>query len=204
MKSMLIVAAVAMFLTLTAAKAGGDAAQGKAKAAMCAGCHGAEGNSPNPMWPNLAGQHASYLEKEIRDLKKGELRNDPTMAPMVGSLSEQDIQDIAAYFSSQIGKVGFAQAAASVVAKGQSIYRGGNVVEGVAACMSCHGPRGEGNPFSKYPALAGQHAEYTKKQLLAFQAGERQNDHYAMMRTVAKRMDNAEIEAVAHYISGLQ
>ncbi len=203
MKTIFIVGIATMFLAVTSVQAGGDAARGKAKAAACAGCHGVDGNSTNPVWPKLAGQHTSYLEKEIRDFKKGELRSDPTMAPMVAALAEQDIQDISAYFSSQSKKTGYAQATPSVIAKGESIYRGGNAVEGVAACMSCHGPRGEGNPFSRYPALAGQHASYTKNQLLAFRVGKRKNDHYAMMRTAAKRMDNSEIDAVAHYISGL-
>lgn len=186
-----------MSFTLFAASA--DA--GKAKSALCAGCHGVDGNSVNSIWPNLAGQHASYLVAQLRDFKSGK-RTDPTMQAMSAALSEEDIQDIAAYFSSQKAKpVAFDDKA---VAFGETIYRGGITETSVAACMSCHSPSGAGNGPAAYPSLKGQHPEYLVSQLNKFKDGTRANDAGNMMRNVAARMSDREMKSVAAYIAGIR
>jgi cytochrome c553 len=180
--------------------AGGDASAGKTKSATCAGCHGMDGNSANPEWPNLAGQGAAYLEKQLREFKAGQRQN-ATMAPMAAPLADQDIADLAAFYSTQTVKVGAADE--SLVEEGQRIYRGGNPENGVAACIGCHGPAGSGNPAAKFPALSGQHAKYIENQLYAFKSGERANDAAKMMRNIASGMSDQDIKAVASYIQGL-
>ena len=181
-------------------QAEGDPAAGKAKSAVCAGCHGADGNSINPEWPKLAGQHQGYIAKQLRDYKSGK-RSNPSMIGMVAGLSDQDMQDLAAYFASQTAKGG--EADPELVAVGEKIYRGGNLGTGLAACMGCHGPGGEGNPGAKFPALAGQHAQYTATTLSDFKAEARANDPNQMMRMIASKMTKKEIEAVASYTAGL-
>ena len=180
--------------------AAGDAAAGKDKSVTCAGCHGADGNSPNPIWPKLAGQHASYTVKQLKDFKAGN-RTNPTMSPMAAPLSEQDKQDLAAHFSGLSGSTGTANP--DMVALGEKIYRGGNTDTGVSACAGCHSPSGVGNPAAGFPAVAGQHAAYVTAQLNAFKDGTRGNDAARMMQNIAARMSSAEIEAVASYIQGL-
>ncbi|MDX5444500.1 MAG: cytochrome c4 [Zoogloeaceae bacterium] len=204
MNNRIVFAAIfSLTATLAAAPAGaaGDATAGKAKAMACASCHGADGNSANPEWPSLAGQHAKYLAKQLADFKAGN-RNNAMMSPMAAPLSEQDMADIAAYFESQAQKGG--QADPALVEAGEKLYRGGNATTGVAACMACHGPNGMGNPQANFPRLSGQHAAYTVLQLKAFRAGERANDAGKMMQNIAARMTDAEMQAVASYIEGLQ
>jgi cytochrome c553 len=178
-----------------------DAAAGKAKTAVCAGCHMADGNSVNPDWPSLAGQHADYIAKQLADFKAGD-RTDAMMAPMVAALSETDMADIAAYFESQARKGG--EADPELVEAGKAIYVAGNASTGVAACAACHGPTGSGNPAAKFPSLQGQHAKYTAKQLRDFRSGVRGNDAGKMMQDIAASMTDAEIEAVASYVQGLR
>lgn len=180
--------------------AAGDAAAGKAASATCAGCHGPDGNSVNPEWPKLAGQGDAYLVKQLHNFKDADRKN-ATMAPMAMGLSDQDMDNLAAYFSTQ----GMSQGAAdkSLVELGQKIYRGGNPASGVAACIGCHGPTGAGNPAAKFPRLGGQHATYVENQLHAFALGERNNDAGKMMRNIAGKMTDQEIRAVASYIQGL-
>ncbi len=178
----------------------GDAAVGKAKSASCAACHGTDGNSPSPGFPKLAGQHESYIAKQLRDYKSGK-RVNATMNAMVLPLSEQDIDDLAAYFAGQPVQVG--TTAEDQLEVGQSIYRAGNASSGVAACSACHGPNGSGNPQAQFPSLSGQHAEYIALQLKMFRKGERANDAGNMMRGVAARMSDAEIDAVSQYVQGL-
>jgi cytochrome c553 len=182
------------------AVAGGDAAAGKAKSAMCAGCHMADGNSVNGMWPKLAGQHESYIIKQLQDFKAGD-RVDPTMQPMAAGLSEDDMANLAAFYSSQTLKGGEADPA--LVEKGKQIFMSGNAASGVAACSACHAPNGVGNPAANFPSLQGQHADYTVKQLKDFRAGNRANDAGKMMQGVAAKMTDDEIAAVASYIQGL-
>lgn len=182
------------------ANAAGDATAGKAKAAACASCHGADGNSANPDWPKLAGQHDQYLVKQLTNFKAGERKN-AMMAPMAAGLSEQDMADIAAFYSSQALAAG--KADPKLVDAGEKLYRGGNATTGVAACMACHAPNGTGNPQANFPSLSGQHAAYIVLQLKAFRSGERANDAGKMMQNIAARMTDAEMESVASYIEGL-
>lgn len=200
MKEFLLIASLASLAALGSAHAAGDVEAGKTKSAACAACHGPDGNSIAPNFPNLAGQHADYMVKQLKEYKSGERQN-ATMNGMAAALSEQDMADISAYYASQTAKVG--QAAQDKVALGETIYRAGNAASGVAACAACHGPAGNGNPMANFPSLSGQHAEYTATQLNYFRAGERANDAGAMMRGVAKKMTDAEIEAVSQYIQGL-
>jgi cytochrome c553 len=200
MKKWLMTLSMAAAMVSSVAVAGGDAAAGKAKSAMCAGCHMADGNSVNGMWPKLAGQHESYIIKQLQDFKAGG-RVDPTMQPMAAGLSEDDMANLAAFYSSQTLKVGEADPA--LVEKGKEIFMSGNAASGVAACSSCHAPNGVGNPAANFPALQGQHADYTVKQLKDFRAGNRANDAGKMMQNVAAKMTDEEIAAVSSYIQGL-
>lgn len=201
MKIWLITVSIALAFSVNAVQAAGNADEGKTKSAVCAGCHAADGNSGlNPLWPKLAGQHPQYIEKQLKDFKAGN-RSDPLMAPMAMPLSEQDMADLAAYFSSQTKKIG--TAAADKIDAGEKLYRAGNAATGVAACMACHGPAGSGNPQALFPALNGQNAEYLVKALKDFRSGARTNDNAKMMQGVVARMTDAEMEAVAQYIQGL-
>jgi len=183
------------------AHAEGDAEAGKTKAAACAGCHGADGNSGVAAFPKLAGQNVKYLVKQMNDIKAGD-RPVPAMTGQLDGKSEQDMQDIAAYFSSQFPSVGAADK--DLVELGEKIYRAGSKDSGVSACTACHSPTGKGNAMAGFPSLGGQHAGYIAAQLRAFREGERTNDGDAkMMRSVAFRLTNKEIDAVASYISGL-
>jgi cytochrome c553 len=185
------------------AVAEGDATAGQAKSAICAACHGADGNSAVPNWPKLAGQHTGYMERQTALIKSGD-RSVPEMMGIVAGMSEQDLRDIAAYFSSQTNNGGVAEE--SVAALGQRIYKAGNADSGVPACMSCHGPAGEGNPLSGYPALAGQHSVYTSKMLNGFRAGENWGEEDApseIMNGAAAELTDAEITAVSSFIQGL-
>ena len=193
---------VCAMLALTGVSvAAGDAKAGKAKAVNCAGCHGVNGNSTNPAWPKLAGQHAGFIAKQLADFKSGKTRSDPLMAGQVANLSQQDMDDLGAYFASQTGSQGAADEKLAVA--GAKLYRGGNKKKGVAACIACHGPTGAGNPAAKFPKLSGQHAAYVEKAMKDFRSGKRSNDMNNMMRNIAEKMSDKEIKAVASYISGL-
>lgn len=183
------------------AVAKGNPDAGKDKAATCAGCHGADGNSATANFPKLAGQGAKYLAKQMNDVKSGQ-RPIVEMTGLLDNMSEQDIQDIAAYYASQAGSVG--QANKELVEAGQKIYLAGIPAKQVAACTACHGPAGAGMDLAAFPALAGQHAAYTDAQLRKFRTGERANDGDArIMRSIAARLSDKEIEAVSSYVSGL-
>ncbi|WP_027854279.1 c-type cytochrome [Marinobacterium litorale] len=182
------------------AHAAGDAAAGQQKTAVCAACHGADGNSAAPNFPKLAGQNASYLLKQLNDIKSG-ARSIPEMTGMLDNLSDQDLADIAAYFASNNVAVG--QAAADQVTAGQEIYRAGIADKGVAACTACHSPNGQGNEAAAFPALSGQHAGYVESTLKKFAAGERNNDPSGMMRDIAVKMSESDMKAVAQYVQGL-
>lgn len=196
----LLLAALAATLVSGNAIAAGDAAAGKAKSATCVACHGADGNSIAPNFPKIAGQHEAYIVKQLNEYKSGN-RVNAVMQGMVATLNEQDILDLAAYYAAQTPTIG--QAAADKVELGETIYRAGNAASGVSACIACHGPTGNGNPMANFPSLQGQHAMYTAEQLRHFRSGQRANDAGAMMRGVAGKMTDAEIEAVAEYIQGL-
>jgi cytochrome c553 len=199
-----IAATVAAFISATTAGAAdfGDPAMAHPIAnQICAVCHGADGNSPLPMNPRLAGQHPEYLLKQLNEFKSGS-RNNAVMMGMVAGLSVEDMRNLAAFYAAQ--KPG--ETAANdkeLVAQGRKLFRAGNAAIGVAACAGCHSPNGAGIP-SQYPRLAGQHSEYVVAQLKAFRAGERANDANNMMRAVAARLTDKEIAAVAEYLSGLR
>jgi len=178
----------------------GDAAAGQAKSALCATCHGADGNSPLAINPKLAGQSARYMVKQLQDFKSG-ARAGVTMAAMVLSLSDQDMEDIAAWYSSQQPTLQGADPESLELA--ERLYRAGNSEIAVAACSACHSPTGKGNAPAGFPSLSGQHAEYTLQQLKDFRSGVRQNDGSEMMRTVVERLTDKELEALASYVSGL-
>ncbi|MQX51966.1 c-type cytochrome [Alcanivorax sediminis] len=198
----------------TPALAAGDADAGEAKAAPCAACHGQGGNASIPTYPKLAGQGEEYLVKQLQDFKSG-ARNNAIMAGQVANMSEQDMQDIAAYYAKQTAEAG--QANPDLVAQGERLYRGGDMTNNVPACSGCHGPAGQGIDAAKYPHLAGQNAQYVEDQLKAFRAAGRNDlgdniikrtndgsaDEPGMMQTIAAEMSDIQIKAVASFISGL-
>ncbi|MFK3799816.1 c-type cytochrome [Pseudomonas sp. NPDC088444] len=179
----------------------GDAAAGQAKTAVCGACHGPDGNSMAPNFPKLAGQGQRYLLKQLHEIKDGK-RVVLEMTGLLNNLNEQDLADIAAYFASQRGSVGAADP--NLVAKGEALFRGGKIDQGMPACTGCHSPNGAGNAAAGFPHLGGQHADYVKKQLTAFREGDRTNDGDTMvMRTIASKLSNKDIDALAAYIQGL-
>ncbi len=183
------------------AQAAGDPKAGQAKTAVCAGCHGADGNSAVPNFPKLAGQGERYLVKQIGDIKSG-ARVVVEMTGLTDALTEQDIADIAAYYASQNTTVG--KAKPDLVAAGEKLFRSGNMAKGIPACTGCHNPSGKGNAPAGFPKVGGQHAQYIENQLNNFRSGDRTNDGESrMMRDIAANMSDAEIKALASYISGL-
>ncbi len=194
-----IILALSGLVSFTANAA--DIEAGKAKSAVCAACHGADGNSANAAWPSLAGQHATYIYKQLQDFKEGR-RNDATMAGMVALLNDEDMKNIAAYFESQQPRaVAFDP---DMIEMGENIYRGGITETSVAACMSCHSPSGKGNGPAGWPSLKGQHPEYLVLQMQNFKQGLRTNDSGEMMRNVVVRMSDREMKSVAAYIAGIE
>lgn len=179
--------------------AAGDIEAGKLKSQACQACHGPDGNSFTPIWPNLASQLQPYLMKQIHDFQSGQ-RKDDTMSPMVAGLTDADLLDITAYFAAQSVKTDSAEASAS----GKRLYMGGNSYSKLPACASCHGPSGTGNGPGLIPALAGQKAGYTAKTLNDFKSGARANDHNNIMREIAAKMSDSEIQAVSAYIAGIK
>ena len=181
----------------------GSADAGKAKALTCTACHGPEGNSISAMWPNIAGQNAPYLLAQLAAFKDGS-RTDPLMSSQAMLLSEQDMADLAVYFES-LPAAAQSVKNAGTVDRGEALYRGGNAETGVAACLACHGPTGRGNPAAKYPALQGQHADYTTKQLNDYAGGTRKTDgRTRIMRDIAARLSKDDIEALSSYVQGLR
>ncbi len=191
---------VSLLLPLSAAQAG-DPQRGQGLSQACAACHQADGNSVNPEWPKLAGQHPKYTVKQLQDYKS-ERRENSLMLGQVANLDEQDMRDLAAYFAEQDITPGTADE--SVVERGEQIYRGGIPSQNVAACIACHGPNGNGNPEAMFPAVASQHAQYSADQLRYFRSGDRANDNGRMMRNIARNMSDEDIEAVSQYMAGLQ
>jgi cytochrome c553 len=190
-----------------AADTKGDAAKGKEIASqVCAACHGVDGNSPIPANPTLAGQHAEYIIKQLKNFKSEEgkpaERESPIMTPMVAPLSVEDMKNVAAYYAQQTPKPGVANDK-ELAQEGEKIYRGGNLETSLPACSSCHSPNGVGIP-PNYPRLAGQHAEYSAAQLRAFRTEQRTNDVNAVMQMITNRMTEKEMQAVSEFISGLR
>ena len=198
-----LIAGVVLGVGLTAmAHGAGDPAAGEQNAAVCAGCHGQGGGKPvMAVYPKLTGLGEQYLYNQLVDIKSGD-RSIPEMTGLLSAMSEQDMRDLAAYYDSQEVVVG--QANPDLVEQGAALYRGGNMATGVPACAGCHNPKGIGNEPAGYPALGGQNAEYIAKQLKAYRAGDRATTANAgIMADVASKLTDAEIEAVADYVSGL-
>ncbi len=170
----------------------------------CAACHGSDGNaSINKTWPKLAGQNAVYLLKALKDFRVDAKygRKNALMDSVVSHLSEKEMVAIADYYAKLPETIEVAQA--DLVPLGQRLYRGGDSVKGIPACLACHGPAGLGNPLAEFPRISGQHAAYVVEQLKAFREGKRIDNQHQMMSTIAKKMSDAEISALASYISGL-
>ena len=180
----------------------GSAQAGQTKSAVCAACHGADGNSPNPIWPSLAGQHADYLTRQLEAFQAGD-RQDPLMSSFAAPLSDADMADLSAYFESQALTPKTADPARAEL--GGQLYRAGIADRGVPACIACHGPAGKGNPLAGYPAVSGQHATYIASTLAAYASGARRSDGASnlMMRDIAAQLSEAEMQAVASYMQGL-
>lgn len=193
-----------LFISVNAFAAG-DADKGQSLSATCAACHGADGNSVNPVWPSLAGQNEAYLVRHLTFFRDG-LRENAMMAPMAAGLSDQDIADLSAYYSSQ--KMTMKAANPDQVELGRKIYQAGDKERNIPACMSCHGPTGHGVPLTGYPSLANQHAAYTALQLKSYKAGTEYGDdadvNGKIMAGVARYMTEEEIDAVSSYIQGLK
>ena len=180
--------------------AAGDAFAGKGKSAVCAACHGSDGNSSSYMFPKLAGQNEYYIVKQLLDFKSGARKN-TTMSSIVTSISTNDMADLGAYYASK--KVTLDTVPDKLLESGQKIYRAGNKESGLQACMSYHGPTGAGMPAAKWPALSGQFSKYVELQLKKFSNGTRSNDPNNMMGDIAKRMTFDEIKAVSAYVAAL-
>lgn len=207
MKKILFPLTLAFGLIGTAYAFDGDAEAGKAKAATCAACHGPDGNSPVEMYPKIAGQHPTYLYKQLIDFKlatetqnkKG--RVNAIMNPIAAALSDQDMKDLAAYYSEQKMKSGTTPE--EVIARGEQLYRGGDAERGIAACIACHGPRGVGNSLARFPQISFQNAAYLKTSLQEFRSGKRNNDMNGMMQDIARKLTDEDIEILAQYLGGL-
>ena len=181
----------------------GDAEAGQAKSITCAACHGQDGNSVNPVWPSIAGQHAAYTVEQLQAFKNGS-RSEPLMLGQVMTLTDEDMRNLAVYYE------GMSPAAKSVadpdvIRLGQRLYRGGDRESSASACIACHGPTGRGNPASSVPSVRGQYAVYAAAQLRAYASGARKSDGPTrVMRDIASTLSEEEIVAVASYMQGLQ
>jgi cytochrome c553 len=176
---------------------------GKAKSTTCAACHGANGQSVNPEWPNLAGQHAKYIVEQLKAFKGG-MRNNALMNGQAMMLSEEDMKNLAVYFES-MPAAKQAVADPDLIARGEALYRGGNEDKGIPACIACHGPNGRGNVAAGYPAINGQHATYTAKTLNDYASEARMSGGPKyIMQGIAKMLDDEDIAALASYAQGLR
>lgn len=173
----------------------------KAVTNVCAACHGVDGNSAISANPKLSGQHPEYLYKQLTNFKSG-ARANAVMSGMAGMLSDAEMHLVAEYYSKQTLSLGQAKTNGSG-SLGEKIYRAGIQANAVPACASCHGPTGDGLPV-KYPRLGGQHTEYVLNQLRQFRLGARANDEAKVMRSIAAKLTDQEMEAVADYIQGLR
>lgn len=208
MKRSTLLAALALCGLAVAAPA--DLNKGKQTAStICIGCHAADGNSMVPMYPKVAGQHAEYIVKQTQDIKTGKRTTGASavMAPMVQSLSDADIRNVAAYYATQQAKPGESNPKQNIPL-GTKIYRSGLLEKGIPACMSCHGPAGAGFPgggaaIDAFPRLSGQHAPYVAEQIKAYASGARKSPN-EIMEDISKRMGEEEIKAVSNYIQGLK
>ncbi|WP_346796833.1 c-type cytochrome [Halomonas sp. Bachu 37] len=183
-------------------EADADAAAGQEKAQVCSACHGQQGISPSPAFPHIAGQQMSYIAKQLIEIRDGE-RVVPEMTAIVSDYSDQDAWDVAAYFANQDANLGQAEDDAELLARGETLFRAGDMSKGIPACSACHTPTGQGIGTAVYPALSGQYVDYTVATLQDFAAGERANDPNSIMRDIASQMSDADMQAVANYLLGL-
>lgn len=204
MKFTTVIALAGLLASSPSWSAGGDAAAGQAKSAVCVACHSVDGNSVDPLYPKIAGQHAEYIARQLTLFKSGKRQN-PIMLGIAMTLSDQDMLDLGAHFAAQTVKPDIADEA--LVPLAQGLYRIGDAKRGIPACMSCHGPTGRGNPAARYPAIASQHGRYTADMLRRFRGGEIHGDavdvNGNLMPQIAAKLSDAEIEALASYIQGL-
>ena len=168
----------------------------------CAACHGAAGISANAEWPHLAGQHASYLYKQLKDYQLAKARQSPMMTGLVSSLSESTMHELAEYYATLPRAHG--ETPARYRSRGELIYRRGDVEKGITACIACHGPHGDGNEEALFPVVSGQHALYTMSQLEAFKQHSRNNDLNGIMEDITKHMSHEDMLAIAYYLEGLK
>ncbi len=194
-----IIGLVLVILFSVSAEAG-DAAKGQAKSALCAGCHMADGNSAIPNYPKIAGQGEKYLIKQLHDFKSKK-RDNATMYPNVANLTDEDIENIAAFYSSQ--SIQHMAVDKKYLEVAEKLYLGGDSDRDIPACIACHGAHGTGIPTAGFPAIGGQNPQYTIATLKAFRSGERDNDVNGMMRDIVAKMSDKQIEALAYYLAGL-
>ncbi len=184
-----------------ASAAGEGSAAGQSKSIVCSACHGANGISTNPIWPNLAGQHASYLLQQLKHYKEGKTRPAPMMSPMVATLTERDMEDLAEFYAKM--PLGTAQPRTKNVTLGKRLYRQGDLSKHVPACIACHGPDGRGAAQAGFPVISHQQPEYLIQQLQAFKTGVRTSDPLAIMRTTSAKLSTEDMRALADYLSTL-
>ena len=198
-----ILASLILLLTTCSGHAMGNNTVGRATTATCATCHGQDGRSLNPAWPNLAGQHADYLEKQLHDLKKNQSRHvDEAMAPFIRELTDEDIQNIAEFYSKKPLPAGTHRLRRKNI-RGEKLYREGDAKQHIMACATCHGVSAKGNGRPGFPSLTGQHIDYTIRQLEAFKTSDRQNDPGHIMQMVTAAMSPEDIHAIAYYLASL-
>jgi cytochrome c553 len=187
----------------------GTVQAGATKSAVCSSCHGPNGNSSNPEWPRLAGQSAVYIAEQLRMFRAG-TRDNPIMKPLAGTLSDQDISDLAVYYQAQT--IAGLEADPSFWKAGSELYRRGDKARNIPACVACHGPVGRGNLAAGYPALRAQESVYVVKQLNDYATGARYtgtnvataDPNSVMMLTIAKRLTPEDIRNVASYVQGMR
>ncbi len=181
----------------------GNAEAGKAKSITCAACHGQDGNSVNPVWPSIAGQHATYMVEQLQAFKSGS-RSEPLMLGQVMTLTEEDMRNLSVYYES-MPAAARSVSDPSVIDLGRRIYMGGDRQSSTSACIACHGPNGRGNPAASVPSVRGQYAVYAATQLRNYASGARKSDGATrVMRDIAATLSEDEIVAVSSYMQGLQ
>jgi cytochrome c553 len=183
----------------------GDAERGEMAAGTCVACHQADGSGMNvpggESWPRLAGLDADYIAKQLHDFKEGRRQN-ATMLPFANMLDDQQIVDVAAYYSQMpvTEAQGGESADEALLVRGEQLAMRGDWDEYIVSCKSCHGPGNEG-VGGTFPGIASQHAGYIESQLHAWQAGERDNDPQNLMGAIAKRMSDDDIRAVSVWLA---
>jgi len=197
----ILLATISGTIVSNSASPAGSAEAGAAKAAVCQACHGANGNSTNPEWPSLAGIGADYIADQLKNFKEGKRAN-PVMMPNAMTLSADDMANLGAYFDGLVN-TGL-EADPSYWQAGQALYRRGDQVRAIPACMACHGPTGRGNEPAKFPALRGQQSVYVMKQLNDYASGARPTGPNGIMETIAKRLSPDDIRNLASYLQGLR